>query len=342
MDTTRSSRTAQLTLRQGSWEQLGDLCQPLRQQVFVEEQQIAASDEWDDQDALCEHFILLLGGRPIATGRLSPEGKIGRLAVVQALRGKGLGAKIIEQMISSARRQGRQKVYLHAQTHALPFYLKLGFSAEGPVFDEAGIEHQRCVLALHSPVTSLPPATSETPLTSEIETRRTCDADFLASALAKTQEIHLRGPLALQQALDGLIPQCRRSFALSTPVYQSTWLNDTHLSQLLSLARRHPHSQVQFLLGESHSFTRDPSPLLSFYPRVSSQLAIRQAHPLYKNSQANIWIFDQRHLLVNPLNDPELTLLYTQEHRRCLQLSQEFKLHWQKSERIKALQMQPI
>ena len=116
----------------------------MRRAVFIVEQGIAEADEWDDADVHCVHALALTAKRdPVGTGRLEPTGKIGRLAVLAEFRGRGLGGELLEWLVAEARRQGMEDVFLHAQVHALEFYLRHDFRPQGTVFDEVGIPHQR-------------------------------------------------------------------------------------------------------------------------------------------------------------------------------------------------------
>jgi predicted GNAT family N-acyltransferase len=115
----------------------------IRREVFIQEQKIPDSDEWDDDDAASVHALARLNREPVGTGRLDPAGKIGRIAVIAGLRGRGIGALILRRLLEAARDHGIREPYLHAQLQAVPFYEKLGFSIEGEVFDEAGILHVR-------------------------------------------------------------------------------------------------------------------------------------------------------------------------------------------------------
>jgi predicted GNAT family N-acyltransferase len=115
----------------------------IRREVFIQEQKVPESDEWDDDDALSVHALAHLNREPVGTGRLNPAGKIGRIAVIAGLRGRGIGALILRRLLEAAHDRGIREPYLHAQLQAVPFYEKLGFSIEGDVFDEAGILHVR-------------------------------------------------------------------------------------------------------------------------------------------------------------------------------------------------------
>ena len=115
----------------------------VRYDVFCVEQSVPESLEWDGIDAHCRHVLAEDGeGRAIGCGRLLPDGHIGRVAVRAPWRGKGVGSALLERLIALASERGDAKVMLNAQTHAMPFYARYGFSPVGAPFDEAGIPHQ--------------------------------------------------------------------------------------------------------------------------------------------------------------------------------------------------------
>ncbi|MER1967018.1 GNAT family N-acetyltransferase [Castellaniella sp. GW247-6E4] len=93
-------------------------------------------------DAQCVHAIAYAAdGRPMGTGRLLPDGHIGRMAVRKPWRGQGVGAALLAALVDEARRRGDEEVILAAQLRARPFYARHGFVEEGPTFMEAGIPH---------------------------------------------------------------------------------------------------------------------------------------------------------------------------------------------------------
>jgi predicted GNAT family N-acyltransferase len=128
----------------GNWTQQKATAQTVRHEVFVIEQGIPVELEWDDIDAACLHAVAYdEQDQAIGTGRLLPDGHIGRMAVKRAARGTGVGAMIIDALMREARQRGDRVVILHAQTHAERFYARYGFVREGDEFIEAGIPHIR-------------------------------------------------------------------------------------------------------------------------------------------------------------------------------------------------------
>jgi predicted GNAT family N-acyltransferase len=127
----------------GTWSELRARAEPIRFAVFVEEQKVPAEIELDAHDPFSLHALAVDGrGTAVGTGRLLPDGHIGRMAVLPAARGAGVGSQLLQALMQAARRRGDRQVMLSAQTHALPFYAHFGFIAEGDVYDDAGIPHR--------------------------------------------------------------------------------------------------------------------------------------------------------------------------------------------------------
>lgn len=125
------------------WDAMREEARAIRYDVFVIEQGVPIELEWDEWDDQCWHALARdTGGRAVATGRLLPDGHIGRMAVRKEARGTGVGARVLEALIDKARVLGYPELILNAQTHAMPFYVRAGFTAEGAEFEEAGIPHR--------------------------------------------------------------------------------------------------------------------------------------------------------------------------------------------------------
>ena len=144
---------AMVDLRVGGWDTLGPDARAIRTEVFIDEQKIPIEMEWDEGDADAVHAVAINRfGRPLATGRLLQHApgvaRIGRMAVIQAVRGGGVGRLVLDALMQAAQAHGERDVRLHAQTSAQGFYARAGFKPAGPVFDEAGIAHVEMTRAL--------------------------------------------------------------------------------------------------------------------------------------------------------------------------------------------------
>ena len=125
------------------WDRARVEASAIRFRVFVEEQGVPRSIELDDLDAVCVHAIAYdEAGRHVGTGRLLPDAHIGRMAVLQQMRHKGVGTMILNKLIEKARERGHGEVLLSAQVHALDFYRRHGFQPLGEIYEEADIPHR--------------------------------------------------------------------------------------------------------------------------------------------------------------------------------------------------------
>jgi predicted GNAT family N-acyltransferase len=139
-----------------------EACFAVRKEVFVVEQGVPQEIEYDSYDAVALHVLAVRDdGTPLGTGRLLhgeaasdrtggdlSVGSLGRLAVTREARGLGVGVALVRAIEDAARARGLAAVDLHAQTHALGFYERLGYAAYGPEYHEAGIPHRAMRRAL--------------------------------------------------------------------------------------------------------------------------------------------------------------------------------------------------
>lgn len=130
----------------GDWATQQPEAQAIRYEVFVLEQKVPLEMEWDEMDAQCLHAVAYLKGedgveQAVGTGRLLPDGHIGRMAVKQVARGAGVGAALLQALMQQAQIRRDTLVQLNAQSHAEAFYGRHGFVRAGDEFEEAGIPH---------------------------------------------------------------------------------------------------------------------------------------------------------------------------------------------------------
>ncbi|TRV79219.1 GNAT family N-acetyltransferase [Streptomyces sp. 130] len=144
------------TTRTAADEQDRAACFQVRKEVFVGEQNVPEEIEYDTHDADAVHVMAVAAdGTALGTGRLlhgpaaashtggdPTVGSLGRLAVSKEARGLGVGAALVRAIEDAARSHGLTAVDLHAQTHALGFYERLGYEPYGPEFMDAGISHR--------------------------------------------------------------------------------------------------------------------------------------------------------------------------------------------------------
>lgn len=136
-------------LRIAQWQTDAPLLRTIRETVFIREQHVPVELEWDEFDAVSTHILAFSSeDNPIGTARLLPDGHLGRMAVLKAWRGHGIGGAMLKALLDIARQRGLQQVILHAQVTARSFYDGHGFVVSGDTFIEAGITHVKMILKL--------------------------------------------------------------------------------------------------------------------------------------------------------------------------------------------------
>ncbi len=121
-------------------------CLALRRAVFIDEQGVCEELEVDGLDGACRHVLATRDNAPIATARvriLDEVAKIQRVCVLPAHRGTGIGAAVMRFILAEIKADPSvHTAQLGAQIDALDFYRKLGFTAIGEEYMEAGIRHR--------------------------------------------------------------------------------------------------------------------------------------------------------------------------------------------------------
>ncbi|WP_080239762.1 GNAT family N-acetyltransferase [Spirosoma rigui] len=129
-----------------------DVAFSIRRKVFVEEQNVSAEEEYDEFETTSTHFLARVDSVPCGTARwrrTSNGVKLERFAVLKEYRGQGVAKALVRAVLNdvfSQQPEPIERIYLHAQVSAMPLYAGFGFVPVGPVFDEAGIQHQKMVL----------------------------------------------------------------------------------------------------------------------------------------------------------------------------------------------------
>ncbi|MCR2745892.1 GNAT family N-acetyltransferase [Limnobacter parvus] len=131
-----------------SWLINGEWASSIRRSVFIVEQGIDESEEWDEHDSNSVHALAWWRDKPVGTARLLHEGKIGRMAVLPEFRSQGIGSAMLLALLAVAEKQNLPLVRLSAQQQAIGFYSRHGFAPEGEPHEEVGIAHQWMVLSL--------------------------------------------------------------------------------------------------------------------------------------------------------------------------------------------------
>ena len=134
------------------WQECSQEAYLIREKVFIQEQGVPEDMELDGFDPTAKHALAYEGPLCVGTARLvhlaHHHAQIGRMAVLSDFRNRGVGKAILKHLIAQAQVEGVLALVLHSQVSVIPFYAKLGFVAEGPIYEEAGIPHRNMMLLL--------------------------------------------------------------------------------------------------------------------------------------------------------------------------------------------------
>lgn len=287
----------------------------VRNSVFVLEQRIPPEVEFDELDRQCHHVIARdAQSRPIGTGRLSPEGKLGRLAVLSDWRRQGVGSSLLRELIEKARKLDLAIVTAHSQLSALGFYEKFGFVREGEVFLEAGIPHQVMQFKLQ-----VPDKPSVRPLP------RAREASVEATRLETVES-------ALDATLQLIEPSRRYLYIYSHDLEYSLYGQNEMVEALKQFALRQRNGCVQIIIQDPASLRSQIHPLIELAQRLPSHFLIR----------APMETEDLQYLSAFVINDCDGYLFRLLGNRyeghwspnlpaRNRQLREEFERVWQRS-----------
>ncbi len=135
-----------LQVEAADWAEDKNALIELRSQVFVDEQNVPPSIEIDGLDPECKHVKATADGRVIGTGRLLPDGHIGRMCIHKNYRQHGIGSLLLKNLVEQALAANYPRIELNSQSYAVPFYEKNGFVVDSEEFMDAGIPHRHMAL----------------------------------------------------------------------------------------------------------------------------------------------------------------------------------------------------
>ena len=236
---------SEFSVRSAEWGPDTEALREVRTRVFIEEQKVPKDMEWDELDADCLHALALAGDKPIGTGRLTPDGHIGRMAVLAEWRNRGVGAALLAHLMKAARQRGDTFCELNAQVRAIGFYERFGFHVQGGEFMDAGIPH------------------------------RVMRLDYAHPSGTK-----LSGFAELRDALLKLARSARQEFALYAPDLASRLTGTNELEAALKdLALSSRRGRIRLLVRDARAAAADGNPLLRLTGALPSRCALQQLCP---------------------------------------------------------------
>ena len=294
-----------MTIEIARWPQDSAIIKDIRRKVFVIEQGVEPEIEWDGKDHTCTHIIARLAGEPVGTGRVQPNGHIGRLAVLASQRGKSLGKLILQQLIQVSQQQGHSAVFLNSQVQAVGFYEHFGFIVEGKVFMVAGIPHQRMEMKLSS-------------------------VNQSDNILEQTE---LSGIEENYAAILELVYSARHTIEIFTPDLDRRLLSRQSLIQTLKgFIKVSSKSQLKIIVTDASTAIRYDHLMIELSQEFPSFIQIKKTHHEYQHLPYSYIIIDGKAVLYRPLADDYKAKLDIQDGKEARRLQAEFNEIWNVSD----------
>jgi predicted GNAT family N-acyltransferase len=312
-----------------SWASHGAKLREVRRIVFIEEQRVPAELEWEDQDQDAHHFLAINeAGQPVGCARLLPSGQIGRMAVIETLRGRSIGERLLAAAVERARDLGMQRLFLNAQTQAEGFYRRAGFLPVGGIFMEAGIPHQRMELEL--PVPFEPPAEVVRPIITEASTPthpKEHPDEPLRSDLRS-----FKGAAACLESLREALARPRRHLMIYSQQLEHGLFDRPEVVDALSdFARGGPPVRLQILIHDSSAAVARGHRLVELARRLDSKIAIRRVPEALADSEATFLCWDGTGYWLQPDHAAYAAVSDPYDPVQAGRLGERFTYLWERS-----------
>ncbi|MBQ0712706.1 MAG: GNAT family N-acetyltransferase [Porticoccus sp.] len=299
-----------------SWEVSSDVLTDIRHKVFVEEQKVRVDEEIDEHDPHAVHWLAYgPNDKPMATGRMLPDGHIGRMAVLKEYRERSVGSSLMRKIIRYAIREGLEQVFLYAQIKAVPFYEGFGFIAQDDPFMDAGIPHKTMVLKLHhyrdnSPQRPLPEITDD-----------------------DRERVSLDGAESFRDQAVMLVNRAHREIRIfSASLAPEVYSNGQFCDALYAFATSHPLARVRILVKNIPHLIQHTNKLQALCHRLPSRLQMRKFQSQEECLHTEFLLIDKTGILYS--QEPERFIGYAAAHAplESVELMQEFDNLWEQGE----------
>lgn len=301
-------------IRRADWDADAARLTAIRRQVFVREQQVPETLEWDGLDTEALHLLAEdADGAAIGTARLLPSGQIGRMAVLAEHRRQGVGRALLLELLRVSEAEGRARLFLNAQVGALPFYASLGFEAEGDVFEEAGIPHRRMQFTDPERIRAV-----------ELHDRRLG---------ASAGVLRFDTPHAQCSAVTSLAGQARTELLITSPdlepgLYDQTPVLDTMMRLAILRRGRVP---VRVLVADAEAPLKRGHRLIELSRRFSSAIQIRCIPEELADGVEPCMLADEMGYTMRPTAAHDSLLMDFADGGQTRRLRRRFELLWQQS-----------
>jgi len=305
------------------WMTHKEALQAIRGAVFIEEQGVPKEIEWDGEDDVSHHFMAINeAGQRVGCGRLLPNGRIGRMAVLPEYRGQGIGRQILDAAVARASELGFRRVTLHAQLAVVDFYRKAGFLPEGDEFSEAGIQHQAMALELPIPFE----AQTDVP---RVEIRQ----EALPPEADAAEFRQFDGETESLQGLLDFLKSPSRTVRLYSQELDHSLFDRADVTDALSAFVRHgPPARLQILIHSSSSIVSRGHQLLQLARRLDSKIEIRKVPGELATDRSSFVLADERGYFLLPDHREYQAMSNAFDPVQAARLAERFDYLWDRSE----------
>jgi predicted GNAT family N-acyltransferase len=308
------------------WDEHSKTLRAIREEVFIVEQEVPRSLEWDGEDSHSTHFLAVNAiGEYVGCARLLNNGQIGRMAVLARHRGKGIGALLLAAAVDAGTAAGFERLFLHAQRYAEEFYRQGGFLPYGEEFTEAGIAHIAMEMMLPLKFTeSGETLKNVTPARVE-PVRETIHQPVRA---ADTFD----GYSDCLQALQRVIESARRRLLILNPYLDHELFDHQDIAHAISeLARSAPRVDIQILIYNSQLIVERGHKLLDLARRLDQKITIRVLSELPNSASSSFACADLDGYWLLPSYEKYSGIADLHNPVTCKRLTDVFETAWQKS-----------
>ncbi len=322
-------------IKQTSWSISSGALSQLRHQVFVKEQGVPEDEESDAADLDAIHWLAYIpngrdtsdiksDGDIVGCARLSGN-KVGRMAVLQSHRNRGVGSALLRRIIRYASHNGLDSLQLNAQSHAVDFYQGMYFEPDGDEFIEAGIPHLHMTLSLKRFID--PKVTPPLPEISDEERQR----------------ITLDSAEAFQEQAKILVNRTHRQIRLFSNELDPRIYDHDDLSRLIfNFARAHPYAEIDILVKNPRVLVQNSHRLLRLFHRLPSRIQMKSLNPTIKTFHSEFLLIDHNSILYNQDSDRYTGYVVYHSPLEGLELADNFDSMWERSEPDPELRRLPI
>lgn len=285
----------------------------VRDSVFIIEQHIPADLEQDDKDPHSYHVIARDNHHaPIGTGRLTPEGQIGRIAVLHQWRNQHVGQSLLRALIETAQRQRLNTISLETPTSASGFFQKFGFVGEGEAFNVAGSEFQRMSMTL-------------TPLAEKTRPSAKPRAASVPAEKLDHLEAHLDSTVRL-------IAEARRQICIYTrDLEHGLYGHNDVVEAFRQFAINSRDGCVQIIVQDTFAARGKPHALIDLAQRLPSSFQFRAPVEREDQQYSSAFLINDRDGYLFRLSAERYQGEWSQNHpARKRQLYEEFDRIWQR------------